>query len=113
VSPDILLVGMPLPKKELFLLRWKEFMQVPVSVACGGYLDVLAGKTSLAPKVLERLAMSWLWRFVQEPRRLCSNILISQLLLLFYVFPVAMLSRVVAPSRPIHVYDLFRVARYR
>jgi len=111
MKPDIVLVGMSLPKKELFLLRWKDFMQVPVGVACGGYLDVLAGKTSLAPKIVERLALSWLWRFVQEPKRLFSNILVSQLLFLFYIFPVAMISRIRAPDRSIHVYDLFHVAR--
>jgi N-acetylglucosaminyldiphosphoundecaprenol N-acetyl-beta-D-mannosaminyltransferase len=111
MKPDILLVGMSLPKKELFLLRWKDFMQVPVGVACGGYLDVLAGKTSLAPKIMERLALSWLWRFIQEPKRLFSNILVSQLLFLFYVLPVGVISQALAHDRPIHIYDLFHVRR--
>jgi N-acetylglucosaminyldiphosphoundecaprenol N-acetyl-beta-D-mannosaminyltransferase len=64
LQPDILLVGITFPKKELFLLLWKDFMQVPVSVGCGGYFDVLAGKTSLAPKLIERAALSWVWRFL-------------------------------------------------
>jgi N-acetylglucosaminyldiphosphoundecaprenol N-acetyl-beta-D-mannosaminyltransferase len=109
LKPDIVLVGMSLPKKELFLLRWKEFMQVPVAVACGGYLDVLAGKTTLAPTVIERMGMSWLWRVIQEPRRLFSNIFVSVLLFLFYILPVAMICRVFAPGKSLHVNRLFRV----
>lgn len=107
MKPDILLVGMSLPKKEKFLLCWKEVMQVPVSVACGGYIDVLAGKTKLAPKIVERLALSWLWRFIQEPKRLFSNILVSQLLFLLYILPLAMIYRVVAPGRPLNINNLF------
>ena len=111
LKPDILLVGMSLPKKELFLLRWKEFMQVPVGIACGGYLDVLAGKTTLAPKVLEQIGMSWLWRFIQEPQRMFSYILLSEFLFVFYIFPLAMINRVVAPGRPFHIHNLFRVSK--
>jgi N-acetylglucosaminyldiphosphoundecaprenol N-acetyl-beta-D-mannosaminyltransferase len=111
MKPDILLVGMSLPKKEWFLLRWKDFMQVPVAIACGGYIDILAGKATLAPKLLERLAMSWLWRFLQEPRRLFSKMLVGGLLFLFYVFPVSLISRIIAPKRPFDIFDLFPRAR--
>ena len=99
LKPDVLLVGMSLPKKENFLLRWKDAMQVPVAIACGGYLDVLAGKTTLAPKLIERLAFSWLWRFIQEPRRFFSRILVNELLFVFYILPVALFQRVVAPNQ--------------
>ena len=113
LKPDILLVGMALPKKEKFLLDWKDFMQVPVSVACGGYIDVLAGKTSLAPKIIERLAMSWLWRFMLEPKRLFSKMLLGGLLFIFYIFPVAVLNHIFLPKHSLDVFDLFPSARSR
>jgi N-acetylglucosaminyldiphosphoundecaprenol N-acetyl-beta-D-mannosaminyltransferase len=109
LKPDILLVGMSFPKKEHFLLRWKDHIQVPVSVCCGGYFDVLAGKTHLAPKVIERMAMSWLWRFIQEPRRLFYGTFASGLIFIFYVFPIAMISRVV--GRPLHILRVFGIDR--
>ncbi len=107
LKPDILLVGMSVPRKEKFLLAWKDFMQVPVGVGCGGYIDVLAGKTSLAPKVIERMAMSWLWRFILEPRRLFSKMLVGGLLFIFYIFPVAVLSHLFFPKHPLDIFDLF------
>jgi N-acetylglucosaminyldiphosphoundecaprenol N-acetyl-beta-D-mannosaminyltransferase len=91
--PDILLVGMSTPKKELFLLKWTNFMQVPVCIACGGYIDILAGKTNLPPKFIENMALSWFWRFMQEPKRLFSNIFINELLFIFYILPRAMMHR--------------------
>lgn len=60
MRPDIVLAGMSLPNKEPFVLKWKDYMLVPVNIACGGYLDILAGKTTLAPKSIERLDLSWL-----------------------------------------------------
>ncbi len=111
LKPDILLVGMAVPKKEKFLLAWKDFMQVPVGVACGGYFEVLAGKTSLAPKVIERLAMSWLWRFMLEPRRLFSKMLMGGLLFIFYIFPIAVLNHIFLPNHSLDVFDLFPGAR--
>ena len=106
-QPDILLVGLAVPKKERFILCWKDFMQVPLSIACGGYIDVLAGKTSLAPKIVERLAMSWFWRFILEPKRLFDKMLVGVLLFVFYLFPIAVVSQIVYPSRSLTVFDLF------
>lgn len=111
LKPDILLVGMALPKKERFLLRWRDFMQVPVGIACGGYLDILADKTTLAPKLVERLAMSWLWRFILEPRRMFSKMLMGGILFLFYIFPVALIMRLIAPQRSLCILDLFPSSR--
>jgi len=111
LNPDILLVGMSFPKKEEFLLRWKGLMQVPVSVACGGYFDVLAGKTKLAPKFAERMALSWLWRFAQEPRRLFSYIFINVIIFIFYIFPIAMVNHYFTPGHPLHIQRLFNLRR--
>ncbi len=107
LQPDILLVGMTLPKKEKFLLTWKDYMRVPIGIACGGYIDVLAGKTTLAPKMIERLAMSWLWRFILEPRRLFSSIFLSVLLFIFYIFPVSILNHIFWPNRYLDIFDIF------
>jgi N-acetylglucosaminyldiphosphoundecaprenol N-acetyl-beta-D-mannosaminyltransferase len=107
LKPDILLVGMAVPKKEKFLLKWKDYMNVPVGIACGGYIDVLAGKTNLAPKIIERLAMSWLWRFLQEPKRLFSKMFVGGLLFIFYIFPVAFVNRILSPKNPIDIFKLF------
>lgn len=113
LKPDILLVGITFPKKERFVLKWKEYLGVPVSVACGGYFDVLAGKTTLAPKWVERLAMSWFWRFVQEPKRLFKRMLVNPLIFLLYIFPVSFFAQFWASPGWLHIDHLMNVKRPR
>jgi N-acetylglucosaminyldiphosphoundecaprenol N-acetyl-beta-D-mannosaminyltransferase len=68
--PDILFVAMTSPKKEHFLGRWGPSLQVPVCHGVGGSFDVLAGKVRRAPLAWQRLGLEWLYRTLQEPRRL-------------------------------------------
>jgi N-acetylglucosaminyldiphosphoundecaprenol N-acetyl-beta-D-mannosaminyltransferase len=67
---DILFVGMSSPKKELFLRAHGRSLGIPFVMGVGGAFDILAGKTRRAPLLLQRLGLEWLFRLVQEPRRL-------------------------------------------
>ncbi|MBL8926575.1 MAG: WecB/TagA/CpsF family glycosyltransferase [Pseudonocardia sp.] len=67
---DMLFLGMTTPKKEIFLARYGDELDVPVLHGVGGSFDVLAGVTKRAPLAWQRLGMEWLYRLLQEPRRL-------------------------------------------
>ena len=67
---DVLFVAMSSPHKENFLARWSNQMQVPVTHGVGGSFDVFAGKVTRAPRVMQDLGLEWLYRVMQEPRRL-------------------------------------------
>jgi N-acetylglucosaminyldiphosphoundecaprenol N-acetyl-beta-D-mannosaminyltransferase len=67
---DILFVAMTTPKKENFLARYAELMQVPVLHGVGGSFDVVAGKVKRAPMWMQKTAMEWVYRIIQEPRRM-------------------------------------------
>jgi N-acetylglucosaminyldiphosphoundecaprenol N-acetyl-beta-D-mannosaminyltransferase len=67
---DILFVAITSPKKEQFLARWSARMEVPVCHGVGGAFDVLAGVVRRAPVLWQRLGLEWLYRVVQEPRRM-------------------------------------------
>ena len=41
----------------------------------GGSVDVLAGRVRRAPVLMQRLGLEWLFRLVQEPRRLSARYL--------------------------------------
>ncbi len=75
--PDILFVAMTSPRKERFLSRWSGRLGVPVCHGVGGSLDVLAGKVERAPEGWQRLGLEWLYRVVQEPRRLWRRYLVT------------------------------------
>jgi len=74
---DMLFVAMSPPKKEEFLARWFEELDVPVCHGVGGAFDVLAGKTKRAPLRWQRWGMEWLYRVFQEPRRMWRRYLVT------------------------------------
>lgn len=69
-APDILLVAFGAPKQEkwvnLHLRQWR----VPVAMGIGGSLDFLAGMQKRAPRLVQKLALEWLWRMLSDPPRL-------------------------------------------
>lgn len=75
--PDILLVGISSPKKEVFMQRWAEVMDVPVCHGVGGSFDVMAGLTRRAPRWMQRSGLEWMYRLVQEPRRMWKRYLVT------------------------------------
>jgi N-acetylglucosaminyldiphosphoundecaprenol N-acetyl-beta-D-mannosaminyltransferase len=67
---DILFVAMTSPKKESFMAKWADTMNVHVVHGVGGSFDVMAGKVQRAPERWQKLGLEWLYRVKQEPRRL-------------------------------------------
>jgi N-acetylglucosaminyldiphosphoundecaprenol N-acetyl-beta-D-mannosaminyltransferase len=75
--PDVLFVAMTSPHKERFLARWGELLELPVWHGVGGSFDVMAGKVRRAPLFWQRLGLEWLYRLLQEPRRLWKRYLVT------------------------------------
>ena len=81
-KPDVLLVGMGNPLQEQWIHRYLPELRVPVCIGVGGLFDFWAGNVSRSPSWLRRLGHEWLWRLVQEPRRLANRYLIGNPLFL-------------------------------
>jgi len=94
--PDILLVAMTSPKKEKFLARWAEQLQIPICHGVGGSFDVMANKVERAPQVWQRLGLEWLYRVKQEPRRLWKRYLVTNTLFVLMVLETAVRQRLSA-----------------
>jgi N-acetylglucosaminyldiphosphoundecaprenol N-acetyl-beta-D-mannosaminyltransferase len=70
--PDVLLVGMGMPRQEKWIARHKDALGVPVSVGVGGSFDVYAGVVKRAPRWMQRYGLEWLWRLMQDPRKIAK-----------------------------------------
>lgn len=81
-KPDMLFVAMSPPKKEIFLAKHAEVLGVHVMHGVGGAFDVMAGRTKRAPVLWQKLGLEWLFRIVQEPRRMWRRYLITNTLFL-------------------------------
>jgi len=70
--PDVLLVGMGMPRQEKWIARHKERLGVPVSVGVGGSFDVYGGVVRRAPRWMQRYGLEWLWRLLHDPRKIAK-----------------------------------------
>ncbi|NVO21361.1 MAG: WecB/TagA/CpsF family glycosyltransferase [Bacteroidetes bacterium] len=72
-KPDILLIGISSPMKERFAQKWKDDLDCKIIIPCGGVIDILADFTKPTPRFIKKIGLAWLYRFVQEPRRLFKD----------------------------------------
>jgi len=66
----LLFVAITSPRKENFINRWRDQLGVHFVMGVGGTFDVVAGKVKRAPLWMQRAGLEWLYRVVQEPRRM-------------------------------------------
>ncbi|MER6072935.1 WecB/TagA/CpsF family glycosyltransferase [Streptomyces sp. NPDC001817] len=67
---QMLFLGMTSPKKEIFTAAYGARTGARVVHGVGGSFDILAGVTKRAPGSWQRWGLEWLYRALQEPRRL-------------------------------------------
>jgi N-acetylglucosaminyldiphosphoundecaprenol N-acetyl-beta-D-mannosaminyltransferase len=70
-APDVLWVGMGVPREQSFALRHRgRLTNVGAIKTAGGLFDFLSGKNRRAPAWMQAAGMEWLYRAALEPRRL-------------------------------------------
>lgn len=67
---DCLFVAMSSPRKERFLYKYRLVLAPYFIMGVGGSFDVYGGKVRRAPAWVQTIGMEWLYRVLQEPRRL-------------------------------------------
>ena len=76
-KPDVLAVGLGSPKQEKFIYKYKDKLNVPVSLAIGASIDFEAGNKKRAPRFMQKAGLEWLYRLCKEPRRMFMRNLMS------------------------------------
>jgi N-acetylglucosaminyldiphosphoundecaprenol N-acetyl-beta-D-mannosaminyltransferase len=70
-EPDLLVVCLGSPQQEIWVNENKKKLTGVGAVLClGGALDVWSGNVRRAPKLFIKMRLEWLWRMLNEPRRL-------------------------------------------
>lgn len=88
--PHLLLVGMGMPRQEIWI--YDNYDQLPncVILNCGAFMDYIAGVVPTPPRWMGRIGFEWLFRLLCEPRRLWKRYLLEPWfilwLILVYVF---------------------------
>jgi N-acetylglucosaminyldiphosphoundecaprenol N-acetyl-beta-D-mannosaminyltransferase len=84
-SPDVVFVGLGCPKQERWMAGHRELIRAPVLLGVGAAFDLLTGRVAQAPRWMMAAGLEWLFRLVQEPRRLWRRYLVYNPLFLFHV----------------------------
>ena len=79
VKPDILAVGLGAPKQEKFIYRYKDRLNVPISLAIGASIDFEAGNIKRAPLFMQKCGLEWVYRLYKEPKRMFKRYLVDDL----------------------------------
>lgn len=81
-NPDILAVGLGAPKQEKFIYKYKDELNVPISLAIGASIDFEAGNINRAPKWVQKIGMEWFFRLCKEPKRMFRRYLVDDIKIL-------------------------------
>ena len=77
VRPQLLLVGMGMPRQEAWLYNNLDRLEVNVATQAGATLDYFAGAQAKPPEILSRSGLGWLYRLLHDPRRLWRRYLVE------------------------------------
>lgn len=86
VKPDIVFVGLGCPNQELWMIQNREKISASVLIGVGAAFDFITHTVRQAPKWMQNIGLEWLFRLIQEPRRLWKRYLILNTLFCFKIF---------------------------
>lgn len=85
---DFAWVALGAPRQEVLMHELKGGPQA-LMIGVGGAFNVLAGVVPEAPIWMQNLSLEWLYRLMQEPKRLFKRYLVTNTKFLFYMFTKA------------------------
>jgi len=85
IDADIVWVSLGFPKQELFIEKiYNEINPNTNFVGIGGVFEWVAGTKVKAPEWLANIGLEWLFRLMQDPKRLYKRYLIDNTLFIVY-----------------------------
>lgn len=82
---NVVLVGVGCPKQEKWIFAHKDNMpKVDIWMALGATIDFEAGNIKRAPKIYQKLALEWFYRFLKEPKRMFKRYFIDDMKFFWY-----------------------------
>jgi len=77
-QPDFFWVGLSTPKQEFFMAEYVSVLpDAKIFIGVGAAFDLLAGHVRQAPRWMQGVGLEWLFRLIQEPKRLWRRYLVN------------------------------------
>ena len=100
-SPHILMVGMGMPRQELWIYENRQSLLANVILPCGAAMDYVAGAVPMPPRWAGRVGLEWAFRLFNEPRRLWQRYLVEPWFLVRVVLQELLKSRLPVGKAPL------------
>lgn len=85
-NAEVLVVGMGVPKQELWAAEHKDKLKnVNILIPGGAILDFLAGKYKRAPRIIQKIGLEWVVRLIQEPKRLAKRYIWGNIIYMYRI----------------------------
>lgn len=82
---DCVFLGLGCPRQEVWAYEYRERLHIPI-LAVGAAFDFFAGNLPQAPKIMQDYSLEWLFRLIQEPKRLWYRYLVLNPLYVWNIF---------------------------
>jgi N-acetylglucosaminyldiphosphoundecaprenol N-acetyl-beta-D-mannosaminyltransferase len=82
---ELFWIGLGAPKQEIWMHENHKKLNKGIMIGIGAGFDYLAGNTKHAPEWMKKTALEWLYRLIQEPKRLWKRYLVANSLFIFLV----------------------------
>ncbi|MFT4414714.1 WecB/TagA/CpsF family glycosyltransferase [Fredinandcohnia humi] len=86
LKPDFIWVGLGAPKQERWMSGIVPYLHQGILVGVGAAFDYHANNIKRAPFLLQKFGLEWLYRLIQEPKRLFKRYLITNSKFVYKVF---------------------------
>lgn len=83
---DILFVGFGNPLQEKWVYHNFKQLKVTTIITCGGLFDYYSNNVKRAPLIIQKTGFEWLFRLIQEPKRLYKRYLFGNMRYIMRVF---------------------------
>lgn len=75
-KPDIIFVGLGCPSQEQWIIENYNKFNKGIFIGVGAAFDFISGKVKQAPAWVQNIGFEWLYRFMQDPKRLWKRYLL-------------------------------------
>lgn len=75
---DVVCVAMGIPRQEKWIEANRDSLNASILIGVGGTLDVLSGATRRAPVWMQKMNLEWLWRVINNPRKISKVMLLPR-----------------------------------
>lgn len=109
----VLLVALGAPRQENWIMQNQQALDPGLMMGVGGLFDFYSGRISRAPVWVREIGLEWVWRLIQEPRRMWQRYLVGNFLFLYRVWREktrngsVLRPSVITPSRESDLLDYY------